>query len=202
MRFLYAHIIVILLLPIAVMAAVSGLPDRSKIRVQLLGNIPCVFHSKDCATRKLCDTGRVHRVCTGCYVGPVYIDVSNFCNGQGMLYDAGMRECVSATLATRLCPDVPPPVRIAGRFDVHCSDTVTRPKHDWIVDLYCTEYDLCTAGNVYQSSKQLCTNFYQCKKGLGGSWYTELRNCIGDDRFFNYETDSCEYKPEDRQLCR
>nr|XP_027234830.1 uncharacterized protein LOC113826156 [Penaeus vannamei] len=108
MRFIYIHIIVILLLPMVIMAAVHGYPDRSKIRNQLLGNIPCYFYDSHCATRRLCHTGKDHRVCKGCYVGSIYIDVSHFCNGEGMLYDTDNKECISALYATRACPTILP----------------------------------------------------------------------------------------------
>ncbi|XP_063585474.1 uncharacterized protein LOC134762908 [Penaeus indicus] len=203
MRFIYIHAIVILLLPMVIMAAVHRYPDRSTIRNQLLGNIPCDFYAAHCSTRRLCHTGQEHRLCKGCYIGSVYVDVHHFCNGKGTFYDPDFKECVSEEYALRTCAPASNPVRDPGqhRF-IQCSDAVTRPKQDWILDLYCTEYYLCTAGNLFQTRKQLCTNYYQCWKGEDGSWYTQLRNCIDTDKMYNYETDRCEFKPRTGELCR
>ncbi|XP_042883446.1 uncharacterized protein LOC122260302 [Penaeus japonicus] len=156
------------------------------------GNLNCIFNDNVCQKQELCNPSETRTLCKQCYVGDTPI---TYC-AQGLIYDLELKICVPEPGDSRACE-----VTVPGQNSVQCSDLDTRPDHDWIRRLFCTRYNLCSPNNVYTSSVNLCTNYYQCYKNTNGSWSVEKRNCVGD-KLYSFETDSCESKPAADELCR
>lgn len=158
-----------------------------------IGSLSCLFNDSVCEKRALCNPTETKTLCKHCYVGEALVD---YCDqSKGLIYDLDLRECVAEPGDSRVCS-----ASVIGQNTVECTDSNTRPGHDWIKRFYCTRYNLCDANNKYKTAVNLCTNYYQCYKNADGSWFVEKRNCVGG-KLYSFDNDRCEDRPSDDQLC-
>ncbi|XP_063585480.1 uncharacterized protein LOC134762924 [Penaeus indicus] len=157
------------------------------------GSLTCSFDDSVCEKRVLCNPSETRTLCRQCYIGETLID---YCGqSKGLIYDLDLNQCVEEPGDSRVCG-----ASVTGENTVECSDTNTRPGHDWIKRFFCTRYNLCGPNNSFKETVSLCTNYYQCYKNTDGTWNVEKRNCVGN-KLYSFDSDSCEDEPSEDQLC-
>ncbi|XP_066972536.1 uncharacterized protein [Macrobrachium rosenbergii] len=186
-------------LPVTVVTPTPTLPPITTTAPPDLTAL-CQFVGDDCKTYNVCQPAReTLNLCRGCHIKQAFVTASDLGCVGGFLYNKDANRCQPAPSNSSLCP-VGGSVDVTGTYSFRCSAEKTRPDEPWIRKQFCNNYVLCSPGGIFQGTKQLCTNFYQCYQTDSGGWTSELRNCIGES-LYSFAEDRCVPKPKPEELC-